>query len=925
MTDWRQDAARAVDAERDHAWHAGEWSLLGSPAPGAEPGQYTVDLRGRRFGLDNLGAIRLAGRDGPQRGPSLPAEEVRAAGGVLRLRVTGPIPPECDRVWAMTQSPRQLLGRLAGRLRATGEAPLADRLAAGELDPAPDIGVAASAGLLDEQAEAYRACHAPGLRLVWAPPGTGTTHVLSAAIESLAKQGKRILFVSEVDSSVQAATERLGRQVTRIGVAGLVGPPPPLPAEQEREIEAERAALDADLAELDRAGARLTELDAALVGYDHTAFLDAGRRIDNAEQLDGLEADLAQADHRHAAAAAELATAQEGLRAARAAWEEAAEARTHLERAGDIAGKLRELDQNLRERTVANSGTDRLSRAERKALRSGTARHDRLRAEIEACRDAALPHTEDDLAALDANLAAAERALDLAARTESGARTAADLLRRRLELTRAAGIATEQDRRFHAACLRHGLPDRHQEREFVRARVEDTAARDRLTDRLRWLAERRAELRAAAEAETIRTAPVIATTMARAYADERLSGLRFDVVLVEHAAAARLAEILFLTSLAESTAVLFGDFRQPGPVVRPAQLRAAPEVRRWSGTEVFGHCGITSPGEASAHPGCVTLTRQFRFGGPLRALANELPYEGVLRAPEMSIPDTELVLVDTSMLPELTTVHRTGARAGWWPAGLLLARALAERHPAELGVVAASSAQAAVSLAAVRELDPPVPVGTTHTCREIDTPVLLFDLVDGGPRARRFGAAISRAGTRLYLLADLGSVRAAPEGTPLAAVHALLRDGRITVRGADSLLDLADADDLAARLTGAEESLWLSLPWIGGEDADLLPLLAGTARRGVDVHAVLPAADRVRARELADCGVTVHTGTPQRKVAVVDRRTILFGATHEPSGCEVLITCPAVRLAKRMLAELHAAPEAGRQPAAPARPDLAIR
>ncbi|GAB3489563.1 AAA domain-containing protein [Amycolatopsis cihanbeyliensis] len=924
MTDWREDAARAVDTELNQAWHAGEWSLLGVPVPRPEPGQYTVDLRGRRLGPDNLGTIRLAGRDGPHGGPSFPVEEVHAADGVLRLRVTGPVPAGCDRVWAATRSPRELLSRLAGRLRNLGEAPLADRLAAGELDPVPDLGAQPPAGLLDGQAEAYRACHAPGLRLVWTPPGTGSTHVLVSTIESLVKQGKRVLFVSGVDSSLDAVAGRLARRVVRIGAAGRVGPPPPLPAEQAREIEAERAALDEDLAELDRAGERLAELDTALVGYDHTAFLDAGRRIDNADRLDSLEADLAQADQRHTDAATELAAAQEGLRSARAAWAEAAEARTHLERARDITEKLRELDQNLRERTVSNSGSDRLSRAERKALRTGTVRHDRLRAEIEACREAALPCTEDDLGRLDAELAAAERALDLAARTETSVRTAADLLRRRLEQTRAAGIATEQDRRFHAACLRHGLPERHQERETLRARVEDTAARDRLTDRLRWLAERAAELRAGAEAEAVREAPVVATTPARAYADECLSGLRFDVVLAEHAAAARLAEMLFLVSRADHTAVLFGDFLQPGPVVRPANIRAVPEVRRWSTTEVFGHCGITAAEEAMTHPGCVTLTRLFRFGSTLRTLTNDLHYR-VLRDAGMSIPDTELVLVDTSMLPDLTAVRRGGAGTGWWSAGLLLARALAERHPGELGVVTASSAQAAVSLAAVRELDPPVPVATAHACRDINAQVIVFDLVGGGPRARRFGSAISRADRRLYLPADLRAVRAAPEGTPLAALHALLLDGRITVRGADSLLDLADADDLAARLTGAEESLWLSLPWIGGEDVDLLPLLAGTARRGVDVHAVLPSADRVRAGELADCGVTVHTGEPRQKVAVVDRRTVLFGTTHDPSGCEVLITCPAARLAKRLLADLHGAPEASRSPAAPHRADLVVR
>ena len=57
MTEWRQQAASAVEAELEHARQPEEWSLLG-PLRRTDDGDYVVDLRGRR--IRPLNDVRVA-------------------------------------------------------------------------------------------------------------------------------------------------------------------------------------------------------------------------------------------------------------------------------------------------------------------------------------------------------------------------------------------------------------------------------------------------------------------------------------------------------------------------------------------------------------------------------------------------------------------------------------------------------------------------------------------------------------------------------------------------------------------------------------------------------------------------------------------------------------------------------------------------
>jgi hypothetical protein len=908
MTDWRHEAARAVEQELEHARDLGEWRMLGRPTPRPEPGHYSVDLRGRRIDSENLRHLCLAGSCGPAHEAAVPVDAARFTDGMLYLRVDGPVPADCDRVWTAALSPRFLLRRLADGLRDNSGALLADRLAAGFVDEIRGSGPIADR-LTEEQQAAYRACFAPGVQLVWGPPGTGKTTVLAAAVEELAALGKRVLLVSPVDSAVDDAVVALRSRLSpgKVVRAGIPGHPD-LVAARPGEIDAERVSVQEDLAELDGAEETLAALDAELVGYNHEAFLAAGRRLDQTSRLQALSSELVAVEDRHMSSACELETAQTALRNARANWAEVAEQRTHLER---LEVLMRELD----DLSASDTGRTRRRWARRKARHALEERRAQLTERIEECVAAASPLTPADLARLDDELTTAELALDVAAGRESELHIAAGALRRKIVLARTAGVATDQDRRFHADCRRHDLPSRHQYREILRRRASEAGASDRLRDRLGRLTERTLQLREEAEAAAIAGAQVVATTLGTARARDVVAHQKFDVVLVDEAVAARLAEVLLAVSRARDGAVLFGDFLQPGPVVRPPLIRGLPVVRAWLTTDVFTHCGIRDPDDAQGHPGCVVLTRQFRPGNSLRMLANNLHYR-VLRFGGASRrdpgPDSDIVLVDAS------TLGRAPVGAGSWPLGAVLARVLAAEQARSFGVLTAQREQAGAALAALRDGEGALAAGvaTIRACHGRSYDTVLLDVVCGGSwtgttRAHQLSAAMLRTRRRLYLLADLDTVKSAPEDSPFGLLNAVRLDQRLPVIGADSLLGtgaVTDATSLPDRLDEAVESIWIS-PDGSGQTDEILSSLARAVSRGVEVQALLPTGRDELESHVRDCGASVlRTGVEHPAVVVLDQHTVLLAATRPDSDGrapeQILVEHRGRHLAARLIADL---------------------
>jgi hypothetical protein len=160
-----------------------------------------------------------------------------------------------------------------------------------------------------------------------------------------------------------------------------------------------------------------------------------------------------------------------------------------------------------------------------------------------------------------------------------------------------------------------------------------------------------------------------------------------------------------------------------------------PDVQRWIHRNVFEHCGISTISDAQQSEGCTVLDVQHRFGPEIMRLAHAAAYGGALK-PGDSVrahidDDPEIVLIDVDGLGDLATVRaRTERSGGWWPAGALLSRVLADYHQARgerTGVVAPYSAQVEATLEALRDQEgaaaEATEVGTVHRFQGREFPV----------------------------------------------------------------------------------------------------------------------------------------------------------------------------------------------------------
>ena len=315
-----------------------------------------------------------------------------------------------------------------------------------------------------------------------------------------------------------------------------------------------------------------------------------------------------------------------------------------------------------------------------------------------------------------------------------------------------------------------------------------------------------------AQGEVIRAARLVATTLARFRTTKTVLEGPYDVVLIDEVGAATLPEVLLAVAKASQCAVLLGDFMQLPAVVPPSLTdKNRPDIQRWSLTDTFRHCGITTPAEAIDHDCCLVLDTQHRFGPDIMQLANRLAYDDRLKAGTGMRAhvedDPEIVLIDTDGLHELAEVHRISRRSGWWAAGLLVARALIDLHHddgEDTGVVTPYVAQADATLEALRDMEPGgrplAEVGTAHRFQGREFPVVVFDTVESSlsdrlwiahasrlpgssdreqTGVRIFNVATTRAQRRLYLIASRERVMRARPGTALGHFGAMFRDRRV--------------------------------------------------------------------------------------------------------------------------------------------------
>ncbi|MBV9381510.1 MAG: AAA family ATPase, partial [Streptosporangiaceae bacterium] len=283
----------------------------GPATPDADRGAgwFSIRLAGQAFESDQLEGAYLAPKEGGRTRKFQLIETVHD-GNLLRVRAAEHAPRSGLFLWVPDRDTGQLFTSLLDGLSSITQFSLIDRIAAGDANPVPAERPGEGErvpGLNDGQRGALRACLAPGVHLVWGPPGTGKTQVISRALRDLVDRGKSVLLVSGTNIAVDNALERAARDINpEPGVMIRVGDPHLLeiasnPAicleslirDRQQDLERKRQELTEQIARLesDPALAHLKKELAALAGFDPAAYQAAVTRLRNAEDLKARRAD----------------------------------------------------------------------------------------------------------------------------------------------------------------------------------------------------------------------------------------------------------------------------------------------------------------------------------------------------------------------------------------------------------------------------------------------------------------------------------------------------------------------------------------------------------------------------------------------------------------------------------------------------------
>lgn len=746
-----------------------------TPDDQRESGWFSIPLAGQAFESDQLESAYLAPRQG-DRNVRFQLIETVHDGNVLRVRAAEHAPRSGLYLWV----PDRDNGRLYTSLRdglahvlemksISNSSGLIDKIAAGIADlvpPAPPGEAERLPGLNEGQRGALRACLAPGVQLVWGPPGTGKTQVISRALSDLMRDGKSVLLVSGTNIAVDNALERAARDIKpEPGVMIRVGDPhlPEIAAnpaifleslirEQQQVLEHKRQDLTNRIADL-RADPAIVNLEAqraALGGFDAYAYQTAGTRLRNALALTACEDACAAAEARAADAHAAAATADTLVSQSASQHAEASAALPYLDAIDSqnqylgtlrkkVEGAGKQVAQRQRDRDEAAAALaatrnpfgrgrrrESLAEAEGSLARAQDAFQAANRlleeqipliaAEIAANRQAAKAHTREAIAALGHRVDAAKRAADNAARAAGAQERQAQKAAAALARARSEPQPTAADADLVARADAAGLPTK-----LARLRAAEKTV-TKLRDRIRELEDEHEEVLGQMRKDAfqvrkslVHNAQVIATTLAMVRMRPELHERSYDHVLVDEVSFAPSPDVVYAASRATTGVTLLGDFLQNGPIM-PDKVKSLrdrwdrAQADHWYGRDLFAFFEITSPNSAQRNPGCAVLTQQYRFGAAITKLANDAAYGGLLtagRAGTDGEDGPEVVFVDVDGLGSELTEIRLGVPSGkWWPVGALVARALAAqrvKRGGKVGVVVPYRSQADLVQEIVKE------------------------------------------------------------------------------------------------------------------------------------------------------------------------------------------------------------------------------
>jgi AAA domain-containing protein len=609
-------------------------------------------------------------------------------------------------------------------------------------DPLPPSPV--SLELHASQQHALDAITSPGGWLLWGPPGTGKTTVITEAVRSALANGLSVLIASHahvaVDNVIEGVADpntgvefecgdiiRVASPLTEPRVSArvrghdhlLLGKAAAvlnrtderraalqarIDANETHDVRAKKDALDrmlvgVDVAKIERAKAalaaqskvadlttRLEEIDAERTAMrqqmaNHTA---------KAERLDVPDAERAEAEDARRHSEEALDEAERGLAAAAAA-----QARAEAERdasasrlalaqghADTISARLLPPVRAIRRRRMEALTSDHATAL--RAVADATSLHEQASRHAERCRMvAASTHAALVRLAERARQAVAERAAAgrLAVAEEGLAGRAGDLDDEIWESEEVAALMPAPEAR--------SVLDEAEGRGWLDA-LERIAAVgpmvERLDNELQKLREEKKNLEAQEDAtreRLLREARLVACTLATYILMPSLRERHFDIVILDEAASISAPEIILAGSRADRTFAAVGDFLQNAPIAETDSGDSA--AHPWQGTDVFTLVGIRDRETAERHARCTALSCQHRFPRIIADVVNAFCYEGLLEtaASVKSESGTVITVLDTSAHPD--KVLLAAGRSWWGPLGLDLLRTIAERPDLRVG------------------------------------------------------------------------------------------------------------------------------------------------------------------------------------------------------------------------------------------------
>ncbi|MET8975469.1 AAA domain-containing protein [Streptomyces sp. NPDC004539] len=729
-------------------------------------------LRGQVVAVDQRGARVTLALDRPVDWEHLPkqGELERVENTTVHARRTDALAALRD---GHTRNPH-LLPILAGT-RAPRPSPPAGKPRTRPASPALDQW---------QQAALTTALTAPDLAAIIGPPGTGKTTVITRLAGEAAESGERILLTAHSNTAVDNVLTRLPADLVtlRVGPEHRVDP-------AARHLLLDHRAADLRKGVLDRVGARLT------------AHLAGGGSGDHWPRVlhDAVGA-LETARRQEEAARAALAEARRGV---------AGPAQLRLDRAAERL--RRTLDRRART-------AERLER-----LREGSPGWWRGRRTGRAERA----------------LTAYDEAIEQAARDRRGAEDALDEATRDHPAVRERRADVERAGREAARCRKRAEEAEAPCRALL-APVGDAPAD--LYDFARWtrtahplLAARRSLLKewqhdvseatGQLHAELLRYAHVVGATSSGAAGPALLTGVEFDLVVVDEAGQITTADAL-VPLVRARRAVLVGDHRQLPPYADEETVARVRAAHGEQAAELTVRSVLELLQEHLPETAVARLRTQRRMPREIADFCSRAFYDGGLLTPDgpgvpgargprtapASPPPTPQPLFRTPLVLIDTCDRPVGDRAeGGDPRGRVnraeadLLAALARRCAAddeEWAVIVPYRAQAALIRNLLRDLPPGRgDIATVDSFQGGERDVVLYGFTRSNPSGavgfldelRRANVAFTRARRRLILVGDFDTLtRAGDEG--FRDLARALRDHTATVG------ELLPSLDLEARL-----------------------------------------------------------------------------------------------------------------------------